>query len=68
MKILLDTHAFLWMVEKNKKKLSPRAIELLENKNNELFLSIVSLWEISIKDKKGKLELKFEFDELINKQ
>jgi PIN domain nuclease of toxin-antitoxin system len=59
MKILLDTHIFLWaLLERG--KLSTKTIEILENSENELFLSVASSWEIAIKWAKGSLILPFE--------
>jgi PIN domain nuclease of toxin-antitoxin system len=60
MKYLIDTHAFLWFVSGNI-ELSPNARLLIENKNNEIFLSIASLWEISIKSSIGKLKINSPF-------
>jgi len=54
MKLLLDTHAALWLVNEYE-KLSPKASDLILDDNNELFLSVASLWEIAIKVSKGKL-------------
>ena len=48
MKYLLDTHALLWFLARDK-RLSDRARQFIENPSNEIFLSIVSLWEIAIK-------------------
>lgn len=42
MKLLLDTHAFIWWAIR-KERLSPTAISLCGDGNNEVFLSIVSL-------------------------
>jgi PIN domain nuclease of toxin-antitoxin system len=56
MKLLLDTHIWLWQVltpEKLKKKVA-RAIE---NQANELWLSPVSIWELSVLVRKGRIEL-----------
>lgn len=57
LKLLLDTHIFLWaFLEKG--KLSQRVIdELLENTEVEKYLSAASSWEISIKYTKGRLLL-----------
>ena len=63
MKILLDTHTFLWYIQDNQ-RLSVKVAELLENSTHDLYLSIVSLWEIAIKVGKGKLILDNSFDEL----
>ena len=45
MKILLDTHAFLWAVSGNT-KLSKNAKSAYINSANELFFSTISYWEI----------------------
>jgi PIN domain nuclease of toxin-antitoxin system len=54
MKILLDTHAWLWWITNNK-KLSQRAHEIIASGSNELFLSVASLWEVLSKVQIGKL-------------
>jgi len=54
MKILLDTHTALWLVN-DYEKLSPKAREVLMDESNTLYLSIVSAWEIAIKASVGKL-------------
>ena len=56
MKLLLDTHTFIWW-DSEPSKLSQRALELLTDKNNLRLLSVVSLWEIQIKHQLGKLTL-----------
>jgi PIN domain nuclease of toxin-antitoxin system len=57
MKYLIDTHVFLWSFSKPG-ELSRKATSALKNEDNEIFISTVSLWEISIKVRIGKLELK----------
>lgn len=47
-KLLLDTHTLLWYFQNNE-KLSTKVIDLLENPENALYISVVSLWEIAIK-------------------
>ena len=54
MKILLDTHTFLWW-DINPNKLSARARELCANQANIIILSIASVWEMTIKLQIGKL-------------
>jgi len=54
MKVLLDTHTVLWMVNEYE-KLSSSAKALLLNDDHSLFVSIVSLWEIALKVSLGKL-------------
>ena len=63
MKYLLDTHALLWFLARDK-RLSDRARQFIENPSNEIFLSIVSLWEIAIKVRLGKLPLHRPFEQL----
>ena len=60
---LLDTHTLLWMQDDNK-TLSTAAREILEDSRCSLYLSIASLWEISIKQSLGKLQLEYTLDEL----
>jgi PIN domain nuclease of toxin-antitoxin system len=55
-KILLDTCSFLWIVA-SRAKLSPLAIDLLEDRSNVVFLSTASAWEIAIKYSNGRLPL-----------
>ncbi|MCL1473912.1 type II toxin-antitoxin system VapC family toxin [Argonema antarcticum] len=63
MNILLDTHTFLWYLQ-DSKELSSKAAEIIEDPSNTLWLSIASLWEISIKLGLGKLSLQNSFSEL----
>ncbi len=56
MKLLLDTHAFIWW-DKAPERLSGRVLRALNQSSNEVFLSVVSLWEMSVKAAAGKLEL-----------
>ena len=67
MNFLLDTHVFLWMAAEPE-KLSVKAKECIMNAGNELYLSIVSLWEMQIKTQLGKLALDVPLDELWHKQ
>ena|SRR5437660_3726180 len=56
MKILLDTHAFLWAITEDA-QLSVRAREIFTARTSELFLSVASIWEILIKVQLKKLPL-----------
>jgi PIN domain nuclease of toxin-antitoxin system len=67
MRLLLDTHAFLWFIM-GSPNLSPRARSLVEDGANESFLSVAGLWEIAIKSSLGKLTLSAPFDALIPQQ
>jgi len=65
MKTLLDTHTFLWFLDGNE-ELSKQARMIIENPQNEKFISIASFWEIAIKNSLGKLTLDVPFAELKN--
>ncbi len=56
MRALLDTNAWLWMTVASE-RLGPRTRALLADSANELFLSVVSAWEIVIKAQLGKLRV-----------
>jgi PIN domain nuclease of toxin-antitoxin system len=54
MRILLDTHTFLWM-ERDRDRVAPSAREVLDDPSHEVWFSAVSSWEIAVKRAKGKL-------------
>ena len=56
MRLLLDTHAFLWFVA-GEARLSRRARRALEDSRALLFLSAASVWEMAIKISLGRLSL-----------
>jgi len=56
MKVLLDTHTFLWWVTDDP-KLSSRVRKIISDGKNELFLSAVSGWEIAIKAQLGRIQI-----------
>ena len=56
MRVLLDTHAFLWAIGQPG-KLSERAKQIIQAESNQLLLSAASLWEIALKVRAGKLRL-----------
>ena len=60
---LLDTHAHLWFIAEDK-QLSSSGQRLILDSSNEIFLSIASLWEISIKVNIGKLVLDEPFERM----
>jgi PIN domain nuclease of toxin-antitoxin system len=65
MKCLLDTCTFLWIVGGHEEKLNDEIIEIFEDKQNDIFFSLVSAWEISIKTSIGKLKLGRPVDEFL---
>jgi PIN domain nuclease of toxin-antitoxin system len=61
-KLLLDTHAYLWW-GLEPARLPPRATQALLDIENEVFVSVASLWEIAIKVQLAKLALPVPLDE-----
>lgn len=64
MRLLLDTHALLWWLT-DSPQLSRKAKRAIEKANNEVFVSVASLWEARIKEGLGKLKLPRGFREEI---
>jgi PIN domain nuclease of toxin-antitoxin system len=64
MRLLLDTHVFLWWITNNP-NLSARAREVISDSHNDLFFSAVSGWEIAIKAHLGRLQLPDDLERFI---
>jgi PIN domain nuclease of toxin-antitoxin system len=56
MKLLLDTHIFLWYINGDS-RLPPVMKDAVRDPDNEAYLSVVSVWEAIIKHQLGKLPL-----------
>lgn len=57
MKYLIDTHVFIWsLLEPN--KITKRVFDILENSENEVYISPISFWEMGIKHQLKKLDLR----------
>jgi PIN domain nuclease of toxin-antitoxin system len=56
MRILLDTCTFLWLIL-GTEELTEKVKELFADSDNEVFLSVVSTWEIAVKYAIGRLDL-----------
>lgn len=54
---LIDTHTFLWL-SSGSPELSKKVKDLLLDIDNDVFISIASIWEMSIKNSLDKLEIK----------
>jgi len=67
MKLLLDTHTFIWW-DSEPAKLSSRALALCQDSGNTLLLSVASAWEMQIKLQLVKLKLGLPLAELIENQ
>lgn len=63
MNLLLDNHAFIWYIEGNS-KLQKKTYQLIDNPKINIFLSIASLWEISIKLNLKKIMLLINYEQL----
>jgi len=60
MKLLLDTHTFLWFITGDK-RLPEKDVVLISDTKNKKWVSIASIWEIVIKMSLKKLEIKGDF-------
>ena len=67
MKLLLDTHTFIWW-DSEPAKLSSSALSACQDQANTLILSVVSVWEMQIKSQLGKLRLNLPLIEIITGQ
>ncbi len=64
MKLLLDTHVLLWWLA-DSPSLPTKARVLIADRENTVFISAVSLWEIWLKQSLGKLRLPDNFEEIL---
>lgn len=63
MKLLLDTHTAIWFVT-DSEFLPEFSKKLIQNADNECYISTATLWEIGIKHSLGKLKLKAELKKI----
>lgn len=56
MNLLIDTHALIWFITNND-RLPGKTKDIIENKENDCFVSIATYWEIGIKNSIGRLKL-----------
>jgi len=66
-KLLLDTHTFLWFIGGSEKLSTHDARALIEDRGNACYLSIASLWERAIKVSLGKLAVPLPFTRLVRR-
>lgn len=57
MKYLIDTHILIWLAV-SPEEISKSVLDIIENPENDIYISTVSLWEIAIKQSINKLDLK----------
>jgi PIN domain nuclease of toxin-antitoxin system len=63
-KLLLDTHIWIWSLLEPS-KITPRIAKALENPANEKWLSPISVWELRVLVEKGRVKLNMGFEEWI---
>jgi len=57
LKLLLDTHIWLWLLQ-DPNRLGPQTFQALQDTKNELWLSAISTWEALTLNSKGRIQLK----------
>ena len=67
MNILLDTHVFLWL-RTEPEKVTEKVLAAYYDMDNDVFLSMASIWEIQIKQQLSRLELEIPLNRLIDEQ
>ena len=67
MNLLLDSHTFIWSYDEQH-KLSRNALQAMSDPTNNLFLSLVSIWEIQIKIMLGKFKFAAPFADVIRER
>ncbi|CCQ49418.1 type II toxin-antitoxin system VapC family toxin [Crocosphaera watsonii] len=65
MKYLLDTHSLIWFFAGHP-NLSNKVREIMEDDNHQKLISLVSVWEMGIKQSKGKFNLFLPLEDYIN--
>lgn len=56
MRLLLDTHIFLWYITGDPRLPAPM-VPMIRDPANEVYLSVISVWEVIVKHQIGKLFL-----------
>lgn len=65
MRLLLDTHAFLWWIADDR-RLSRRARQAIADSRSEVFFSVASAWELAIKARLGRFRVEGSLDEFLS--
>ena len=68
MKVLLDTHSFIYWIENNLAALSSTAFTIILDQRNTILLSLTSIWEMQIKIQIGKLKLVNDLSVVVEEQ
>lgn len=64
MRLLLDTHTVVWAITEPE-RVAPEALGLIESSENEVFVSVISPWELAIKLSRRRIELPRVFYETL---
>jgi PIN domain nuclease of toxin-antitoxin system len=67
MKLLLDTNVFIWLNDAPH-RVREQVMTVIANPDNDLFLSLTSIWEMQIKIQLGKLELSDSLPDILKTQ
>ncbi|MCT7979902.1 type II toxin-antitoxin system VapC family toxin [Laspinema olomoucense] len=67
MRLLLDTHTFIWFVMGDP-RIPPDLQDIIADENNQKLLSKASVWEVAIKQRIGKLNFARPFRDVIEQQ
>ena len=67
MRLLLDTCCWLWWLS-DTEKLSKQQLDVIVNRKNQLFLSVATLWELSIKVNNKKLTIPQPLNKLVERE
>ena len=67
MKLLLDTNVFIWLNDAPH-RVRESVMNVIANSDNDLFLSLTSIWEMQIKTQLGKLELSADLPNILRTQ
>ncbi len=69
MRVLLDTHTFIWWdADKKPGRLSSKVFDVLSDSSNTLVVSLATVWEIQIKVQLGKLRLPSSLSDILKQQ
>ena len=67
MKALLDTHAFLWWINRHE-RLTAKVLDVIGSGQSDIFVSVVNVWEIVIKAKMGRFKMPGDLASFLNQQ
>jgi len=64
--LLLDTHIWVWWVNRNIEMIPPLLLQSLEDRDNRKLVSPVSIYELSVLVKKGRIKIKLDLDDWLD--